>query len=222
MLTADLVQLVAWPEANPVPGAFTTVEDVVGRGIIAPLVQNEPVTENKLAPREAGAGLPASIPAGMRAMSVRVNDVIGVAGFVVPNTRVDVLVTLRGDNSVSRIVLNNIQVLAAGTRTDIEQSRDGKPIPTNVVTLALTPAEAERLALAEDQGTIALALRNPMDVVPVETRGVRVGALLGAPEAPPTRRVVQGQVRVVAPPPPPQPYRVESIRGAKRAEETID
>ena len=225
LLTGDQVQLIAWPEQSPVPGSFSTVEDVVGRGVIAPLVQNEPVTETKLAPREAGAGVQAGITAGMRAMSVRVNDVIGVAGFVGPGSRVDVLVTLRNTNEpVSRVVLNNIQVLAAGTQTDIEQSRGGKAIQTNVVTLMLTPQEAERLALAQDQGSIVLALRNPLDVVAVDTRGVRVGGLLASPDAPPVARVVQGQRRVVAPPPPPappKPYTVEAIRGAKRAEETI-
>src|SRR5690348_15814052 len=164
MLTRDQVQLVAWPADAPVPGGFTNIDDVVGRGVISSLVPNEPLSEAKLAPRESGAGLPPSIPPGMRAMSVKVNDVVGVAGYTIPGTHVDVLVTLRADKeSVARIVISNVQVLAAGTNIDQEKSKDGKPIPTSVVTLLLTPQDAERLALAENEGSIMLALRNPID-----------------------------------------------------------
>jgi pilus assembly protein CpaB len=224
MLNANQVVLVAWPEASPVPGGFTSVDEVVGRGLIASVVQNEPITESKLAPRESGAGLPPTIPSGMRAMSVRVNDVIGVAGFTLPGTRVDVVVTVRGTaQTTSRVVLSNIQVLTAGTIFDQEKSKDGQPIPANVVTLLVTPRDAERLALAQMEGQIVLALRNPLDIEPVETAGVRLASLLGAPDPPPVRTVVQGRPRMVPPPPPPapKPYTVESIRGAKRADEVI-
>jgi pilus assembly protein CpaB len=221
LLTREQVAIVAWPAASPVPGSFSSVDEVVGRGLIAQVMQNEPITESKLAPRESGAGLPPTIPAGMRAMAVRVNDVIGVAGFTLPGTRVDVIVTVTGNNvSQSRVVLNNIQVLTAGTVFDHEKSREGQAIPARVVTLLVTPSDAERLALAQTEGAIVLALRNPLDTELVETSGARMSALVGAPPAPPVRAVVQGRPRMVqpAPPPPPKPYTVESIRGARRTE----
>src|SRR5205814_991596 len=117
---------------------------------------NEPLTELKLAPLASGAGLPPSIPEGMRAVSVKVNEVIGVAGFVVPGTHVDVLVTLRGQGggSMTRAVVNDIQVLTAGTRYDQSKAREGQPIPTSVVTLLVTPPDAERIALAASEGQI--------------------------------------------------------------------
>ena len=139
LLTKDHVKLVAWPASAPVTNGFTAVDQVVNRGLIAPIVANEPLTESKLAPLEAGAGLPPSIPEGMRALSVRVNEVIGVAGFVVPGTRVDLLVTIQAEGSkdtMTRAVVSDLQVLTAGTRYDQEKARDGQPIPTSVVTLA--------------------------------------------------------------------------------------
>jgi pilus assembly protein CpaB len=222
------IALVPWPADSPVAGGFTSIPDVVGRGLISEVVQNEPVTETKLAVREAGGGLPPSIPAGMRAMSVRVNDVIGVAGFAVPGTRVDVIVTVRPQpqlESVSRVVVGNVQVLTAGTRFDPESARTGEPVRAPVVTLLVTPQDAERIALAQNQGEIMLALRNPLDVEAVETQGIRMSGLLAAPAAAPVRTVVQGRPRVVAappPPPPPPPYTVETIRGAQRSQVVVD
>jgi len=224
MITKDQVRLAAWPDESPVAGGFTKVEDVIGRGVTASIVQNEPVTESNIAPREAGAGLPPMIPPGMRAMAVRVNDVIGVAGFTVPGTRVDVVVTVKPDkDSVSRVVVSNVQVLSAGTKIDQQKSKDGQAIPSAVVTLLVTPRDAERLALASTEGQIVLALRNPLDVEQVDTPGVRMASLLGTPDPKPVRQIVQGLPRMVTPPPPPAPkvYTVEAIRGAKRSEEII-
>ena len=108
-LTKDHVKLVGWPSSSPVQGSFSSPDALVGRGLIQGVKANEPLTENKLAPIAAGAGLPPSIPPGMRALSVRVNDVVGVAGFAVPGTRVDVLVTLnKGDSSMSRAVVSTL------------------------------------------------------------------------------------------------------------------
>jgi len=180
-LTEQDVKLVAWPAKNPVPGAFSEVKPIVDRGLVASVSENEPLTETKLAPVGSGAGLPPSIPPGMRAMSVKVDEVIGVAGFVVPGTRVDLVVTLRGsgqaEESMSRTVASNVLVLTAGTRFDQEQAKDGKPQPSTVVTLAVSPTDAERVALASSEGKISLALRNPLDVTPTETAGVHVAAL---------------------------------------------
>jgi len=226
LVQADQVKLVAWPTRSPVPGSFTKVEDVVGRGLISSALENEPLTESKLAPREAGGGLPPSIPPGMRAMSVKVNEVIGVAGFVVPGTRVDVLASIdegQDRSPMTRAVVSNVQVLSAGTRYDQEKSKDGKPIPSTVVTLMVTPEDAERIALATTEGKIMLTLRNPLDVKPTETLGVRLAALMGKPAPPPVEKTVKGRKVMVAAPAPPAPtvYTVEAIRAAKRAEEVV-
>jgi pilus assembly protein CpaB len=227
MLTASDVRLIAWPASNPVTGGYSSVEEVVNRGLIAPVVENEPLTATKVAVAEAGAGLPPTITSGMRAISVKVNEVIGVAGFVVPGTRVDVVVTLaRKDESVSRVVVTNVQVLTAGTRYDQEQAKDGKPVPSTVVTLLVTPEDAERIALASAEGQVMLTLRNPLDTEPTETKGTRMASLMGAPDPPPVTKVVQGVKRVVPPPapaspPPPSVYAVETIRAAKRTSEVV-
>ena len=226
MLTKDQIKVVGWPKGSPVEGSFSSPDALVGRGLIQSVKGNEPLTENKLAPLAAGAGLPPSIPPGMRALSVRVNDVIGVAGFTVPGTRVDVLVTLRAnETTMSRAVVSNIQVLTAGTRYDQEQSKNGQPIPTTVVTLMVTPEDAERITLAENSGAITLVLRNPLDVVPTDTKGVRLASLMGAPDPAPVVKTDKGQRRVVAPrpavPETPKFYSVEAIRAAKRSEEVI-
>ena len=183
MLTPSDVKLVAWPASSPVPGAYTTVEEVANRGLIAPVVENEPITAAKLAPIEAGAGLPPTITAGMRAISVKVNEVIGVAGFVVPGTRVDVLVTLSRQqaDSMSRVVVSNVQVLTAGTKYDQDAAKDGRPVPSTVVTLLVTPEDAERIALASSVGSIMLTLRNPLDKDATETKGTHTASLMGAP-----------------------------------------
>ena len=188
-ITEKDVKLVAWPARNPISGAFSEVKPILDRGLVTAVGENEPFTETKLAPIGSGAGLPPSIPPGMRAMSVKVDEVIGVAGFVVPGTRVDLVVTLRGSGqtaeSMSRTVLSNVLVLTAGTRFDQEQAKDGKPQPSTVVTLAVSPSDAERIALASSEGKISLALRNPLDVAPTETAGVHVAALrLGMGSAP--------------------------------------
>jgi pilus assembly protein CpaB len=230
-ITRDHVRVVRWPAETQVPGTFSKIDDVVNRGVIVPVAQNEPLTNGKLAALEAGAGLPPSIPPGMRAISVKVNEVVGVAGFVVPGTRVDVIVTLNGhqnDDSVTRIVVSNVQVLTAGTRYDQEKAKDGAPIPSTVVTLLVTPEDGERIALAGAEGQIMLTLRNPLDTAPTATNGVRTAGLFGqaAPPQPKPKLVKSGPARppqpqVVVAAPKPAPYTVEAIRGAKRTEEIV-
>jgi pilus assembly protein CpaB len=140
-----------------------------------------------------------------------------------------VVTIVRGqDEGISRVVVNNVQVLTAGTRYDQEKAReDGKPMPTSVVTLLVTPEDAERIALAQSQGWLTLTLRNPLDTAPAETVGVRMANLMGAPNPSPVAKTVQGQ-RVMRTPKPaptasatPKVYTVETIRGAKRTEEEI-
>ena len=230
LLTATDVKLVAWPQASPVAGAFTTVEEVVNRGLLSSVVENEPLTASKVAVAEAGAGLAPTIPPGMRAVSVKVDEVVGVAGFAVPGARVDIVVTLsQQEQSMARVAVTNVQVLTAGTKYDQDQARDGKPIPVSVVTLLVTPEDAERISLASSVGRITLTLRNPLDTATTETRGTQVSALLGAPEpspvvAAPVRtapRVARAAEPPPPPPPPPTPYTVETIRAAKRTAEVV-
>jgi pilus assembly protein CpaB len=230
-LTEKDVKLIAWPADSPVPGAISSVKDVVNRGLLAAVLQNEPITTNKVASADSGAGLPPAIPPGMRAISVRVNDVVGVAGFVAPGSRVDLVVTIRRQNdSMTRTVASNVQVLTAGTRQEQEKpAPDAKPTATTVVTLIVPPDDAERIALAQSEGQIMLVLRNPLDRDLTVTPGVRTAALLGQAEAP-AAPVVKAPARrkpvvtpppVEPPPPPPPPRTVEAIRAAKRTDEVI-
>ena len=231
-ITADHVRVVKWPAENKIAASFSKIEDVLQRGLISDLDENEPLTESKLAPLEAGAGLPPSITPGMRAVSVKVNEVVGVAGFVVPGTRVDVMVTLtsrqQNTDSQTRVVVSNAQVLTAGTRYDQEKAKEGAPIPSTVVTLLVSPPDAERIALAASEGQIMLSLRNPLDTTPTVTTGVRTAGLFGqpAPSATPKPSVIgkrAGPVKAeqVQVAPAPKPYTVEVVRNAKRTEEVV-
>ena len=228
-LRREDLRIIDWP-ANAAPkDSIGTIDELIGRGLIMPVIENEPVMPMKLAPKEAGAGLPPVIPPGLRAVSVRVNEVIGVAGYVLPGTRVDVLATMSPTRNqvdvTSKVVLTDVQVLAAGTK--IEQSADGgKPTPVSVVTLLVAPAEAERLTLATTEGKIQLALRNPLDREAPSTTGIKPAALLGT--AAPARPVARSRTaaRTVTPPPPapatgPDLPSVEIIRGDKRAREVL-
>jgi pilus assembly protein CpaB len=231
-VTARDVRLAPWPSSSMVAGGFSSVDAVVNRGLLASVVENEPLVESKLARPNAGAGLPPAIPPGMRAMSVKVNDVIGVAGFIDPGTRVDLVVTIRKrDESTSRTVVSNVEVLTAGSRSDQQKVKDGKPaVAAAVVTLLVKPDEAERIALAQAEGQIMLALRNPLDTESTASVGVRTAALLGeAIAAPPAKApavakkpaVVAAAVTVPPPAPAPRIYTVEAIRAAKRTEEVV-
>src|SRR5918993_1487721 len=181
-LKREDLRVIAWP-ADAVPaGAFADPQQLLERGLIQPVAQNEAILPSKLAPTEAGAGLPPVIPEGMRALSVRVNDVIGVAGYVLPGTRVDVLVTVspteKRDDMTTKLILSNVQVLTAGTRIERDVEKD-KPVSVSVVTLLVDPMQAERLTLASTEGKIQLALRNPLDKTAPATPGIRPAILLG-------------------------------------------
>jgi pilus assembly protein CpaB len=229
-LRREDVRVIDWPAESVPAGTFSNPQEVVGRGLIQPIVQNAPILEGAMPPKEAGAGLPPVIPEGMRAVSVRVNEVIGVAGYVLPGTRVDVLATAnpgsQPQDTTTKVILSNVQVLTAGTR--MEQDADkGKPVQVTVVTLLVFPEQSERLALASTEGKIQLALRNPLDQGAPETPGVRQAGLLGAvratapvkPVGPQARRapgpVTQVAIPVAA------TLTVEIIRGDKRTAEVI-
>jgi pilus assembly protein CpaB len=233
-LKPEHVKVAQFPEGQAPEGAFANATDVVGRGVIVPLVKNEPILPAKLASKEAGSGLPPVIPEGMRAVSVRVNEVIGVAGYVLPGTRVDVVNTQSPTNNqtdmTSKVVLSNVQVLTAGTRMEQDEENGGKPIAVTVVTLLVKPDQAERVALASTEGKIQLALRNPLDTGSPETPGIKPAGLMGTVRAvstapqPATRRAKTGGPLVTMPQTPASPAAapmVEMIRGDKRTPEVI-
>jgi pilus assembly protein CpaB len=203
---------------------FTRIEDCANRAVITNVAENEPILESKLAPKESGAGLPATIPEGMRALTVAVNDVIGVAGFVIPGTMVDVLVTGQmpgqSQNKITRTILENVRVLAAGQK--IEQDREGKPQTVSVITLLVSPDDATKLTMGATEGKIQLALRNTIDTKKNEPAPVLEAVLFAPPgggikPAAPTGRAK----RRADPPPPPPAYVVEVITGAKRENKTF-
>lgn len=178
LVTEQDVQVVAWP-ASPLPEGFISdPADVIGRGLIADVRANEPFLATKIAEKGSGAGLPIVIPEGMRALSISVDEVIGVAGFVLPGTRVDVLLTMQPpgqQESMTQVILQNVRALTAGQV--VQRDAEGKPLTVSVVTLMVTPEQAETLTLAATQGRIQLALRNMMDVDSVTTPGIRTAAL---------------------------------------------
>jgi pilus assembly protein CpaB len=225
-LRADDLTTVQWPEGSVPDGAFSDPQQLVGRGLIAAVVQHEPILPGKLASKEAGSGLPPIIPEGKRAVSVKVNEVIGVAGYVLPGTMVDVVTTqsptARPEDMTSKVVLTQVPVLTAGTRLE-QDGKDGKPMQVTVVTLLVSPEQSERLALASNEGKIQLALRNPLDVDSPATAGVKPGILMGTVQqrqaAPVVRRSAPANTSIPAfiPPAP----TVEIIRGDKRQHVTV-
>ncbi len=192
-----------WAQGIPIEGAFENTADVVGRGVIVPMVINEPVIETKLAPQDAGAGLSTIIPEGMRAVSLRVNDVVGVSGFALPGSRVDVILSGNAEGAggidISKVVLENVEVIAAGQ--NIERNAKGEPKKVNVITVLVTPEQAQVVALASLDGQIRLALRNPLDLeqadpAPFRRASLYIGSSTDA-MPPPVVEPSQGKKRVV-------------------------
>jgi len=227
-LKADDLKVVNFPQGQAPDGAFQRVADVTGRGVVMPIVRNEVILPAKLATKESGSGLPPVIPEGMRAVSVRVNEVIGVAGYVLPGNHVDVLATASPTDAhtdtTTKVILSNVQVVTSGTR--IEQDQDkGKPLQVTVVTLLVYPDQAERLALASTEGKIQLALRNPLDTGAPETPGIKTATLMGAVKTVPAKVVAGGTKKVAGPvtqqTTAPALPTVEIIRGDKRSAEVI-
>ena len=219
-LNASNLRTIQWPANQQVPGMFTRIEDVANRAIITPLAQNEPILEAKLAAKESGAGLSATIPEGLRGVSVAVNEVVGVAGFVTPGTMVDVLVTGRiigaqGGGDITRTILENIRVLAAGQK--VEQDREGKPQTVAVITLLVSPDEASKLTMAANDGKIQLALRNTVDTKRNDPPTILQSDLFTASGPKLTiKHGSGGGKKSAAPPAPPPPYVIEVITGSKR------
>jgi pilus assembly protein CpaB len=204
------------------PGAPRKKADVIGRGVILPIPKGDFILPNHLAGENAGAGLPALIPPGMRAVSVHVNEVVSVAGFVTPGTRVDVLLTGSPSGSGEQqttTVLQNVAVLASG-RT-LERTTTGEAQNTAVITLLVTPDDAQRLTLASSQGRIQLALRNPLDTKQDEVPASLSRTLFrgGSPPPPIVRQVVHHLESTPKPPivnQPAPPVSVEVYQGDKK------
>jgi len=200
---------------------------VLGRGVILPIFKGQAILFNMLAGPNAGSGLPALIPPGMRAMSVRVNEVVGVAGFVQPGTRVDVLVTGTpggsGEEEQTTTVLENIEVIASGQR--MERSQTGEAQIAPVITLLVSPDDAQRLTLATTHGRIQLALRNPLDAKPLDLPATRSGTLFKVSAAPPRRAPVRLRPKPVSAKPEastPSTIQVEVYRGSKKDVKNFD
>lgn len=219
IVSREEVRLVDWPAGSLPEGYASSPSEVVGRGLLAGVKTNEPFLSSKLARKEAGGGLPITIPKGRRALSVRVNDVINVAGYVSPGTRVDVLVTLdegSSDDPATQIVLQNISVLSTGNQ--VQENQEGDPQNYTVATLLVTPEEAEKLTLASTRGQIQLALRNPLDLDTAATPGIRKANVL----------TLGGRERPVARNPRPAPrsrpsrVQVEIYRGPERSTSIVD
>lgn len=223
-LTTQDVSLIKWPETVPLAGSFKKVEDVVGRPLIFPLGKGEPVMDRDLAIPGSGIGLSVKIPEGMRATSVRSNEIVGVAGFLYPGSRVDVLATFHIANApepVTETILQNVEVLTAGQK--IEPDPTGKPQTVNVVTLLLSPEDSQKLLMASSQATLQFVLRNGADQKKEEVPPTRLSELVASvkPPAPPTRARTRRQREVTrAPKPaPPSLYVVEVIQGQDRKDE---
>jgi pilus assembly protein CpaB len=242
VLREEDITLEDWPGTVP-PGAATRIQDLVGRGVITKIFAKEHILETRLAPKGAGGGFAAIIPKGMRAVAVPVNEVVGVAGFVIPGMHVDVLISGAPPENppalgtLTKTLLQNIEVLSAGQ--DFKKDAEGKPVMVQVVNLLVTPEQAEKLSLASHQTTIQLVLRNPLDRDTAQTPGTALAHLFSGvagnragADAAPRPRSIQPVVlaRQVAPPPkevapPPKkepPFVMEIFSGAKRAEAKFD
>jgi pilus assembly protein CpaB len=217
VVTEQDVKVVSWP-GNAVPGGYIgSIADAIGRGVITSVAENEPLLAAKVSTKDAGGGLPIIIRDGMRAMSVRVDEIIGVAGFVLPGTHVDVMLTLdKGENrpqSITRTILQNVQVLAAGQQ--VQRDKEGKPQTVTAVTLLVTLEDAELLVLAGKEGRLQLALRNTLDTLSIATAGAKADQL--APSGAPPRAPRTASPNRVAPPPPRVNNTViEGYRGGER------
>ncbi len=239
------VKVVKLPAQAFPKGGFSKPEDVLDRPVVANILAEEPILEGRLAQRGSGVGLAPVIPVGMRAVTVRVNDVVGVAGFVLPGMRVDVLITGNppgNRTTVTKTILQNILVLSAGKTLQTDAS--GKPVDAPNVTLLVTPQQAELLTLAGNEGRIQLVLRNGGDQNIEKTAGLSLAAIYGRharmqaledgsvaedeeifDEVNPRRRSAARAPAALPPPPPPPPAPVPdqiiTIRGVDKKVETL-
>jgi pilus assembly protein CpaB len=206
VIKAENLHMVVWPATMPLSGAFTAPQPLVGRIVLYPLAAGEPILERQLSNSGSGNGITVKIPDGMRALALRTDEVVGVAGFLLPGTHVDVLVTLHPTNipdPLTTTVLQDAVVLASGQKT--EPDPEGKPTTATVVTILVSPEDAERVVLASTQGTVHFSLRNGADRLDFSGPPVLLSQL--TPEPPPVKSAQK------AAPPAPKPYTVETFMG---------
>lgn len=240
-IIAEQITLVQFPQESTPDGAFDSIEKLAGRVAVVNIAPKEPITEARLAPEGTAGGLSAIIPEGYRAMTVKVDDVVGISGFIMPGTLVDVVVVITPTNNgtyaqepISKIVLQNIKVLANGQNIDKPESeREANSV--KAVTLLVTPEQAEKLALASSEGKLQLVMRNSIDQGDEQTVGINKRTLLGGdvanpqpepgslkserpePKPAPRRIRVQAEAKPAASAPPaPKKPSVEMIEGAKK------
>ncbi|MGI8837465.1 MAG: Flp pilus assembly protein CpaB [Pyrinomonadaceae bacterium] len=236
----EQVMMVQFSKESTPDGAFNSPDKLAGRVAVVNIAAREPITETRLAPEGTAGGLSAVIPEGYRAMTVKVDDVVGISGFIMPGTLVDVVVVIHPDDTraaqgpISKIVLQNIKVLANGQNIDQpENQRDANTV--KAVTLQVTPEQAEKLALASSEGRLQLVMRNSIDQGDEQTTGINKRSLLGGDHATPapepgslkseqpksesrpvTRRVAPAPTEAKPATPPPPRATVEMIEGAKK------
>ena len=222
VLRLEDLSLVSWPANHPILGSFTKLDDVVGRSTLYPLDKDQPITDRFLAAAGSGVGLAGKIPTGMRAIALRSDEVMGVAGFLFPGSHLDVLVTYHTDKSpepTTLTVLQDAEVLAAGQK--VQPDPDGKPVTATVVTLLLNPEDAQRAVLASTQGAIHFVLRSGSDKTRVQEAALSLSQLSGVPSkrsdtiSSPRIVIQRGQ-------PAAQPqFVVETITGDKQSTESF-
>ena len=230
-VTSQHIKLVPWPSASIPSGAIRSIADAENRVVRSSIVAGEPLLEAKLAPQLSGKGglMPMLVPEGQRGVTFKVDDATKESGFVLPNSRVDILVSMpkrpSSQEKISKVILQDVMVLAAGQTVEL---RDNKPVTVTTATVALSPMQAERLALAQTEGKLTLAMRNLRDNKVVETRGVTSASLLAdsAPAPAPVRTVKASAPRRMeasAPLPPPkiETYAITVVRGGKSAEQVF-
>lgn len=202
-------------------GAITDPKNAIGRGVVSPIYTGEPILDSRLAPPGSGGGLAATIPQGMRACAVKVDDVVGVAGFVTPGMHVDVLISGvppnsgNNQNTESHTILQNIEVISAGT--DIQKDAEGKPKQVQVVNLLVSPEQAQDLSLAASQMHIQLVLRNPLDTKVAQVPETEMTNLFTGAKPPVVAPKSHGEHVKKAPPA--QPFTIQVINGAKTTEQ---
>jgi pilus assembly protein CpaB len=224
IVKAEDFGMVTWPADAPLAGAFTTPANLVGRTLLYPLDKDQPVTEKLLSAPGAGSGLVGRIPEGMRAIALRTDEVMGVAGFLQPHTHVDVLATIHTDKDpepMTLIVVQNAEVLAAGHQ--LQPDPDGKPAVVTVVTLLLSPSDAERAVLASQQGAIHFVLRGTDDQKKAQDGPVDLGELVDGNVNTPVKAKPAAKVDALLPKPahPAIEYVIETIAGDKKSSETF-
>jgi pilus assembly protein CpaB len=233
-ITPKHVKVVAWPKASVPAGAVTSIASAEGRVVRSSIIAGEPLIEGKLAPQLAGKGglMPMLVSEGQRAVTIKVDDATRETGFILPNSRVDILVSMakpgRDNERIAKIVLQDVEVLASG---QIVELRDNKPVTMTTVTLSLDPERVERLTLAQTEGRLFLVTRNMNDKAIVKTPGATKTSLLSDIAVAPKPAVAKAPARkpttvAAAPPPPPavmpaprlETFSVSVLRGGKISE----